>query len=540
MPRPIVFIAALLLSLPAFAQTRMPARQVEVDTNMVNIAVTLPFTAQAALDWIDANWPALSSESWSNLDPAEDTVQSVFDWVDANWEPDLVTTNWLFLDPAEDTAQSAFDWIDSSWGPALSNLPPDLTDVVVSNAAIMSYNASAHNWNFTNLVVDVFLSLLGNTNDPYRLISDAEAFRSNYLAGLALAVTEAAVPTGHTFSYEAPLAALFSNHFDRVVVPYSELSIYTGIGSLRDEIRSILAELGLESYVAYTWVAGSYGTWPSYETPEGIQTYVIPTNFSPGAVIEVNAWGGGSPSPSELDGAGGYSYGELVVVAPTNFVSTNASHVTNGMVLAVQVGSVMQRSAVWRHGNYTDFHTMTNEILVAGGAGSPHNGASGVGGGAGGGENGAPGKDVPGFGGGQTGGGAASPTYNNFSAAGVPYSPAETGAGRRMWGARYGYRYEASPGEGQPAGYYPANAAGGDGYFGGGAGGWSGWDSRGDGGGGSGFVAASLTNGATTTGGTSAGPGGQDQKSYNGFAGKAGNGGRITFVVPFSGLDSAE
>ncbi|HNZ38973.1 MAG TPA: hypothetical protein PKN69_05530, partial [Candidatus Latescibacteria bacterium] len=116
MPKPIVFIAALLLALPAFAQTRMPARQVEADTNMVNIAISLPFTVQAALDWIDANWPALSSESWSNLDPAEDTVQSVFDWVDDNWQAELDDSGWLFLDPESPTTQSVFDWIDANWG----------------------------------------------------------------------------------------------------------------------------------------------------------------------------------------------------------------------------------------------------------------------------------------------------------------------------------------------------------------------------------------------------------------------------------------
>jgi hypothetical protein len=116
MPKPIVFIAALLLALPAFAQTRMPARQVEADTNMVNIAVSLPFTAQVALDWIDANWPAFSSESWSNLDPAEDTVQSVFDWVDDNWQAELDDSGWLFLDPESPTTQSVFDWIDAYMG----------------------------------------------------------------------------------------------------------------------------------------------------------------------------------------------------------------------------------------------------------------------------------------------------------------------------------------------------------------------------------------------------------------------------------------
>ena len=115
MPKPIVFIAALLLALPAFAQTRMPARQVEADTNMVNIAISLPFTVQAALDWIDANWLALSSESWSNLDPAEDTVQSVFDWIDDNWQAELDDSGWLFLDPESPTTQSVFDWIDMNW-----------------------------------------------------------------------------------------------------------------------------------------------------------------------------------------------------------------------------------------------------------------------------------------------------------------------------------------------------------------------------------------------------------------------------------------
>ena len=117
MPKPIVFIAALLLALPAFAQTRMPAHQVEADTNMVNIAVSLPFTAQVALDWIDANWPAFSSESWSNLDPAEDTVQSVFDWVDDNWQAELDAKGWGYLSPeAPATAQGTFDWIDAYMG----------------------------------------------------------------------------------------------------------------------------------------------------------------------------------------------------------------------------------------------------------------------------------------------------------------------------------------------------------------------------------------------------------------------------------------
>jgi len=111
-----IFLCLLPLALSASAQTPLPARQVEADTNMVNIAVSLPFTAQVALDWIDANWPAFSSESWSNIDPAEDTVQSVFDWVDDNWLV-LDAEGWGYLSPeAPATVQGTFDWIDAYMG----------------------------------------------------------------------------------------------------------------------------------------------------------------------------------------------------------------------------------------------------------------------------------------------------------------------------------------------------------------------------------------------------------------------------------------
>ena len=140
MPKPIVFIAALLLALPAFAQTRMPAHQVEADTNMVNIAVSLPFTAQVALDWIDANWPAFSSESWSNLDPAEDTVQSVFDWVDDNWQA-VDDSGWLFLDPESPTTQATFDWLDG-WASGVGTGP----FISGTNIAGATYNETNLTW----------------------------------------------------------------------------------------------------------------------------------------------------------------------------------------------------------------------------------------------------------------------------------------------------------------------------------------------------------------------------------------------------------
>ena len=62
---------------------------------------------------VPARLTAVSTNAWTNVSPSAATAQAALDWVDANWEPDLVTANWLFLDPAEDTAQSAFDWLDA-------------------------------------------------------------------------------------------------------------------------------------------------------------------------------------------------------------------------------------------------------------------------------------------------------------------------------------------------------------------------------------------------------------------------------------------
>ena len=320
---------------------------------------------------------------------------------------------------------------------------------------------------------------------------------------------------------ETDLSALPTNlnlSFPGLFELFDGTTVQPGISSLRDEVYAILADLGFESYVAYGEVPGTY--YPvsrtSYANPTNLQLFTVPTGLVEGATITVHAWGGGGRLADTRGHAGGYSSGDLVVVSPTNFVDANASHVTNGMKLVVQVGSVGTRAAVWRYGSYSNFHTMTNELLVAGGAGSRHDAA-------------------PGGGPVQTGGVSTNfggGTYFSNYGGGTYTDPAEDGNGHRVWGARMGCKYEAGGSSGP--GWYPANLPGGDGYYGGGAGRWVGWGG-GDGGpgwGGSGYVAASLTNGYTETG-AETGPGGQAEPSYDGLAGKVNNEGRVTFSIPF-------
>ena len=118
MPKPIVFIAALLLALPAFAQTLLPARQVSVNTNgtaWTSIAPTAT-TAQASFDWIDANWGALDASGFATMPTNLSTYQLAFDWLDANLDPGLSTNAWLFLKPSNATSQATFDFIDAYMG----------------------------------------------------------------------------------------------------------------------------------------------------------------------------------------------------------------------------------------------------------------------------------------------------------------------------------------------------------------------------------------------------------------------------------------
>jgi hypothetical protein len=78
-----ILFLALLLSLPALAQSPMPARQVSVETNgWANVAPT-GATAQAVFQWFAENWPAFDSEGWVEIAPATDTLQDAFGWLDA-------------------------------------------------------------------------------------------------------------------------------------------------------------------------------------------------------------------------------------------------------------------------------------------------------------------------------------------------------------------------------------------------------------------------------------------------------------------------
>ena len=460
-------ILSFLLSVPCLAQTLMPARQVSVNTSNFQYLSPTAQTAQATFAWLD-----------SSVGPLPAAVASNVQAIASNTE-------------------------------ALSVIPAGLAGVVTTNAAIVAYNASAHNWNFTNLVVDVFLSLLGNTNDSYRLIQDAAAFRSNFLAGFAAAQTNVAVLPAYASVFSASLSNLFATNFTLIVKPYADAVGATNehrISSVRAELYSILRELDIGSYSPYTYVPGTYtSNW---------QTYIVPSNAPVGTVIEAHCWGGGAGdiSSDSRAGKGGYAFGRFTVVSASVFNAsggTNASLVTNGMSLAVQVGPASGRSAVWRLGSYTNFHTMTNEILVAGGAGYY---IGGYGGGTNGGRGMSygPSEEAPfiqyGGGGGtqKTGDGAAGTGWNGTTCG---------NAGVRVWGGLGG------------GGSLGTCRRGGDGYYGGGSG-WSG-------GGGSGFVHPSMIVSSLAEQlqpGIGAVPGTADTALYgSGGAGYDGNPGRVCF-----------
>lgn len=457
-----IFLCSLLLALSASAQTLLPARQASVDTN-----------------------------GYQHLRPASATVQAALDWVDVNWWDGVVdTSEWATIEAELPTVQGALDSVDG--------LLDGTRSAVSYNAQVAAYNAAAHNWNFTNLVVEVLVGLLGDTNGPYRIIGDPAEFRSNFLAGFAAASTNFGVlPSGYG-AYSGALSNLFAFHFTNQVVPYVQGESETNMAtfwSLRDEIYAVLSELGFASFEAFGYVEGKYlSDW---------QRWTVPTNLAAGSAIDVYLWGSGGQMYS-----GGFQKARLHVVSTDDFDPTNGSLVTNGMEFDVQVGPSFARAAVWRASG-SHFASPSNELLVAGGGGSGYGTRSGgYGGGATGGAGGGYGSGSGGGGGTQAAGGAAG-TFGF--------------AGARLFGAtnsstaEYAYR-------------------GGDGYFGGGSAGFNGANGGG-GGGGSGFAAASFSNDwVLSQGGLPGAPPGTENRPYGGNAGYGGglfgNPGRVAFLVP--------
>ena len=458
-------LVLLLGPLSCFAQGLAPARLVSVDTN-----------------------------GFANLRPQYATAQSALSWIDDNWDPLIVASGWAYLPTNAATSQAVFDWVDEHW---FGEDFAELTSNVTANAATMSYNAAANNWNFTNTLLEVFLDLFGNTNDSYRVIQDPAEFRSNYLAAIALNDTNASVPFGQYSNLYGRLDLLFYQHFTNAVVPYVDGGDSTNAAlmwNIRDEIYRVLAELGVPSLYPLTYLPNTYTS--------NFQVYTVPTNLSVGTELRVHLWGGGPSSPDSRSGSGGYTVGSLFIVAPEDFVDTpdSASHVTNGMQFYVQVPNVVQRAAIWRKGDYTNFHSMSNEILVAGGGGG-HIGGSGGGANGTGGMSYGPSGEAPFV---QAGGGGATQNAGGYGGSAWNSSPCPPGV--RIWGG--------AGGQGQ----HGTGSAGGDGYYGGGAG-WAG-------GGGSGYFHPSVSNAATYTGSTT-GPVGTGSPAHDTIAGTKGNYGKI-------------
>ena len=441
---------------------------------------------------------SIETSGLTNLAPQYATVQSALSWIDDNWDPLVVASGWSYLPTNAATSQAVFDWIDEHWfGEGFAALSSN----VVANAATMSYNASANNWNFTNTLLEVFLDLFGNTNDAYRVIQDPAEFRSNYLAAIALNDTNASVPFGQYSNLYGRLDLLFYQHFTNAVRPYvdgGDSTNATLVWNVRDEIYSVLSSLGFSSFVAY-----GYTTAAAYTSD--YQTYVVPTNVPTNTVIKAYAWGGGGRGNHAGDA--GFTLGGLIVTNAETFDETKPECVTNGMVLRVQVGSSYQRAAFWRdpaNPGVTNFAAPTAELAVAGGGGY----SGGFGGGLEGGRGTPGGTGTASYGGTQSAGGAVG------SPAGAP--------GERIWGSTaYSQR-------------------GGDGYYGGASGRPVGADYSG-GGGGSGFIHPGMANlvvGGGTFQGTEGGPLGVEYVTYGANAGArgigvAGAGARVAFEVPY-------
>ena len=106
-----VFLCSALLALSASAQTLMPARQVSASTSAWTKIAPTQATAQAAFDWVDANWMAVDPSAWVSLPTNANDAQAALDWIDGAWGA-ANTNAWLFMDPTSATFQATFDWLD--------------------------------------------------------------------------------------------------------------------------------------------------------------------------------------------------------------------------------------------------------------------------------------------------------------------------------------------------------------------------------------------------------------------------------------------
>ena len=360
-------------------------------------------------------------------------------------------------------------------------------DGTETNAALvpaLQYNQGVYQTNFMRVNTNTWLTtnlfaLLGDMleipTNAYVSTNYAVTVREAYDAWtasfLAMDTNYSALPTNLVFSFPG----LFSLFNDQTVVPGYEACD----NDVRAEVLAILAELGIVVAESYTYVPDKYAytATNSYAwTTNSVQLYVVPgTNDLPvGSLLMVNAWGGGgNASDGGFRVCGGYAGGFFTNVAPEDYNDLDASHVTNGMVFAVQVGAASGRAAVWRAGTNGHYHTMTNEIVV-GGAGGDY--ALGVG---------RSGTFIhPGYGGGTNGGSGAGAYYGTLPGGGASQNEggaaggAGGSAGVRVWGGRH-----------QGA----ESDRGGDGYYGGGSKGTS--TEASPGGGGSGYVAPTLIDG---------------------------------------------
>ena len=128
-----IVVAALVMfsmAVASFGQTLVPARLTAVSTNAWTNVSPSAATAQAALDWVDANWwdGVVDTSEWATIEAELPTVQGALDWIDANLVVSLATNGWVMIAPTATTSQAAFDSVDAilaSHRNSISNLTID-------------------------------------------------------------------------------------------------------------------------------------------------------------------------------------------------------------------------------------------------------------------------------------------------------------------------------------------------------------------------------------------------------------------------------
>lgn len=243
-----IFLCSLLLALSASAQTRMPAHQVSANSTGWTSVVPTNGTVQGALDWIDGNWPAVSTNGWLFLAPTARTAQAAFDWIDGyaggdgllkgtnivgfsysdgQWTPPNACAAVLACYPFLDTDRRD----DASAGGSAST---GLVSGAVFSATVPAGDyKNADTIYFTNSVATIDTELGWNpTTGVYVVQADG-----HYLIGLAYPSADPLTTNGWYFDYGASAGvdvSICNSSTASVLGSWSSYAAFAGVSSVND------------------------------------------------------------------------------------------------------------------------------------------------------------------------------------------------------------------------------------------------------------------------------------------------------------------